>query len=67
LAIPNYGNKEIPVILGYPISIFSSLERANFFLQRLHQVCIKFGSEWVIDWRGKADHTELKGIFEGIA
>jgi biotin-dependent carboxylase-like uncharacterized protein len=66
LAIPNYGNKEIPVILGYQYQSFSSLERANFFSS---DYTVSSNSDRMgYRLEGKAVHTELKGIIsEGIA
>lgn len=66
LAIPNYGNKEIPVILGYQYQSFSSLERANFFSS---DYTVSSNSDRMgYRLKGKAVHTELKGIIsEGIA
>jgi biotin-dependent carboxylase-like uncharacterized protein len=66
LAIPNYGNKEIPVILGYQYQSFSSLERANFFS---NDYTVSSNSDRMgYRLEGKAVHTELKGIIsEGIA
>ncbi|MFQ3187178.1 MAG: biotin-dependent carboxylase-like uncharacterized protein [Marinomonas primoryensis] len=66
LAIPNYGNKEIPVILGYQYESFSSLERANFFSS---DYTVSSNSDRMgYRLEGKAVHTELKGIIsEGIA
>ena len=66
LAIPNYGNKEIPVILGYQYESFSSLERANFFSS--DYTVSSHSDRMGYRLEGKAVHTELKGIIsEGIA
>ena len=66
LAIPNYGLKEIPVILGYQYESFSSLERANFFSS---DYTVSPNSDRMgYRLEGNAVHTELKGIIsEGIA
>jgi biotin-dependent carboxylase-like uncharacterized protein len=66
LAIPNYSNKEIPVILGYQYESFSSLERANFFSS--DYTVSSHSDRMGYRLEGKAVHTELKGIIsEGIA
>lgn len=66
LAIPNYGQTEIPVILGYQYEAFSSLERANFFSS---DYTVSPNSDRMgYRLEGKAVHTDLKGIIsEGIA
>jgi biotin-dependent carboxylase-like uncharacterized protein len=66
LAIPNYGNKEIPVILGYQYQSFSSLDRANFFSS---DYTVSSNSDRMgYRLEGKEVHSDLKGIIsEGIA
>ncbi|WP_418138512.1 hypothetical protein AB8616_19090 [Marinomonas sp. RS-M-Aa-14] len=66
LAIPNYGNKEIPVILGYQYRSFSSLERANFFSSdyKVSSNSDRMGYRL----EGQDIHSDLTGIIsEGIA
>ncbi|ETX12329.1 allophanate hydrolase [Marinomonas ushuaiensis DSM 15871] len=66
LAIPNYGQTEIPVILGYQYESFSTLERANFFSSD-YRVS---GNSDRMGYRleGKVITSDLKGIIsEGIA
>jgi biotin-dependent carboxylase-like uncharacterized protein len=66
LAIPNYGQTEIPVILSYQYESFSSLERANFFSSD-YRVS---GNSDRMGYRleGQAITSDLKGIIsEGIA
>jgi biotin-dependent carboxylase-like uncharacterized protein len=66
LAIPNYGNKEIPVILGYQYQSFSSLDRANFFSS---DYTVSSNSDRMgYRLEGQEVHSDLKGIIsEGIA
>ncbi|MEP3348652.1 MAG: biotin-dependent carboxyltransferase family protein [Marinomonas sp.] len=66
LAIPNYGQTEIPVILSYQYESFSTLERANFFSSD-YRVS---GNSDRMGYRleGKVISSDLKGIIsEGIA
>ena len=66
LAIPNYGQTEIPVILSYQYESFSTLERANFFSSD-YRVS---GNSDRMGYRleGKVITSDLKGIVsEGIA
>lgn len=66
LAIPHYGQKEIPVILGYQYKSFSSLERANFFSS--DYTVSSHSDRMGYRLEGKAIHSDLKGIIsEGIA
>ncbi|QUX94124.1 allophanate hydrolase [Marinomonas sp. CT5] len=66
LAIPNYGNKEIPVILGYQYQSFSTLERAHFFSS---DYTVSSNSDRMgYRLEGQEVHSNLKGIIsEGIA
>lgn len=66
LAIPNYGQTEIPVVLGYQYESFSTLERANFFSSdyRVSSNSDRMGYRL----EGQVITSDLKGIIsEGIA
>ena len=66
LAIPNYGHREIPVILGYQFQSFSTLERARFFSS---DYTVSSNSDRMgYRLEGQEVHSSLKGIIsEGIA